>query len=460
MAEETKEKTNKGEHQRLNHFVDFIKNRFDLESDHAPQSEVVAAISRSVEFKGTNLWILIFAVLIASLGLNINLTAVIIGAMLISPLMGPTMGVGLALGINDFELMKRSLRNFGFMVLISIITSTIYFLISPISTAQSELLARTNPTVYDVFIAFFGGMAGIIAQSRKDRSISMVIPGVAIATTLLPPLCTAGFGIATGQIKFIWGALYLFFINTVFIALATYVMVRFLKYEKKVFLDKARERTVKNYMIVVAVVTLVPSVILAYNIVQRTIFESSAERYISTVFNYKNTMVLDQTLVHMDRSNDMRSRIELLLIGEALPEMVIENAQAQLDDFGLRNTDLVVRQSDGSESIDFSALQLNYAQLLDEKNRRISELEGNLSRFESDTLALADIAREAGAVFPEIETLSLSRQDEYNTDGEVTDTVLVCVFKPKDSRTKVDRDKLSRWLAVRTRSEKVRIYEE
>ena len=219
---------------------DDLADRFSLSEDSARQEETVDMICRGVEFRGTNLWVLIFATMIASLGLNVNSAAVIIGAMLVSPLMGPIMGVGLSLGINDFDLLKKSLRNFSLMVVVAIATSTLYFFISPLGTARSELLARTVPTTYDVLIAFFGGLAGIVAQSRKDRN-STVIPGVAIATALMPPLCTAGFGLATGQFKFFIGAFYLFFINTVFIALATYMVVRMLKYHKKKFLDPARE---------------------------------------------------------------------------------------------------------------------------------------------------------------------------------------------------------------------------
>ena len=202
----------------------FLRDRFDLGEDSALQDEVVDNICRGVDFRGTNLWVLIFATFVASLGLNVNSTAVIIGAMLISPLMGPIMGMGLSVGINDFDLLKRSVRNFGFMVLVSILTSTLYFVVSPLSGAQSELLARTVPTTYDVLIAFFGGLAGIVAQSRRDRT-STVIPGVAIATALMPPLCTAGYGLATLQLNYFLGAFYLFFINTVFIALATVFVV-------------------------------------------------------------------------------------------------------------------------------------------------------------------------------------------------------------------------------------------
>ena len=177
----------------------FLRDRFDLGEDSALQDEVVDNICRGVDFRGTNLWVLIFATFVASLGLNVNSTAVIIGAMLISPLMGPIMGMGLSVGINDFDLLKRSVRNFGFMVLVSILTSTLYFVVSPLSGAQSELLARTVPTTYDVLIAFFGGLAGIVAQSRRDRT-STVIPGVAIATALMPPLCTAGYGLSQAKL--------------------------------------------------------------------------------------------------------------------------------------------------------------------------------------------------------------------------------------------------------------------
>ena len=211
----------------LGEMREFLRGRFSLDEDKAQRDEVVASISKGVVFRGVNLWVLIFATMIASLGLNVNSAAVIIGAMLISPIMGPIMGIGLSLGINDFELLKKSLRNYALMFVVAIVTSTAYFLVSPLSSNSSELLARTVPTTYDVLIALFGGLAGIVAQTRQDRT-STVIPGVAIATALIPPLCTAGFGLATGQIRFFFGAFYLFFINSVFIALATYAMVRFL----------------------------------------------------------------------------------------------------------------------------------------------------------------------------------------------------------------------------------------
>ena len=212
----------------------FFDEYMDLNRSKEDEQVTVDSIRNGVEFKGTNLWVLIFATFIASLGLNLNSTAVIIGAMLISPLMGPIMGVGLAIGQNDFELMKRSLKSYMVATLFSVVTATLYFLFTPLDEVQSELLAR---------IALFGGLAGIVALATKEKG--NVIPGVAIATALMPPLCTAGFGLATGNLLYFLGAFYLYFINSVFISLATFLGVRFMHFKRKQFVDKEREKMVK-----------------------------------------------------------------------------------------------------------------------------------------------------------------------------------------------------------------------
>ena len=211
----------------MNNFFD----KFKIDHEKEDLQTVVTNIDNGVVFKGTNLWVLIFAIFVASLGLNVNSTAVIIGAMLISPLMGPIMGIGLAVGISDISLLRKSILNFAIATLVALTTSTIFFLLSPISDAHSELLARTTPTIYDVLIALFGGLAGIVATASKQKG--NVIPGVAIATALMPPLCTAGYGLATLQFQFFYGAFYLFIINTVFIALATFIIVRLLHFPNK-----------------------------------------------------------------------------------------------------------------------------------------------------------------------------------------------------------------------------------
>ena len=218
----------------MNNLFDRIKSTltgyFSLSGYLVTQQEAEAAIREGVSFRGTNIVILIIAIFIASLGLNTNSTAVIIGAMLISPLMGPIIGIGLGVGIEDYELLKRSVRNLVMAAGFSVIASTLYFLVSPVSEGHSELLARTSPTIYDVLIGFFGGAAGIIAIG--SRSKGNVIPGVAIATALMPPLCTVGYGIATWQPTYFLGALYLFLINSVDIALSTFIGVKLMKYQK------------------------------------------------------------------------------------------------------------------------------------------------------------------------------------------------------------------------------------
>ena len=284
---------------------DFFVRNFDVRQEKEDELETIESIRKGIEFKGTNLWVLIFATFVASLGLNTNSTAVIIGAMLISPLMGPIMGFGLGLGISDFDLIKRSFRNFATATVFSVITSTLFFLISPISEAQSELLARTQPTVYDVLIAFFGGLAGIVASSTKSKG--NVIPGV-----------------ASGNLYYFFGAFYLYFINTVFISLATYVVVRLLKYPKKVFLNKQREKIVTRYVGVIVFFTIVPSLFLSYNLIRASYFNDRVRTFVADELSFPNTQILSKTVT--DTSD--KKEVKVVLIGETVPETMIANARA------------------------------------------------------------------------------------------------------------------------------------
>ena len=451
--------SNRSPHHLSEALRSFLRSRFDLSADKASEEEVVDNIRKGVEFKGTNLWVLIFATFVASLGLNVNSTAVIIGAMLISPLMGPIMGMGLSVGINDFELLKRSLRNFGFMVLASIFTSTLYFFISPLSGAQSELLARTTPTTYDVLIAFFGGLAGIVAQSRKDRT-STVIPGVAIATALMPPLCTAGFGLATLQFKYFIGAFYLFFINTVFIAIATFIVVRFLHYSKKEFVDKNREMRVRRSILLIVLVTIIPSVVIGYRIVKRSLFENDVKRYVNTVFQFPKTKVIEHTGIY--RPDNGESYVEIYLIGESISDEMIENARLQMPQYNLRDVRLVVRQSGETDNLNFSTLQTGYQELLSEKNIRIRELETKLSAFATDTLAVRDITVEMRTLVPDLHDVTLSKAVRYNTDKTPTDTLVLCVMHLNKGKKLAagERERIEQWLRVRTKTDSLKLYTE
>ena len=302
----------------------FIRRLLSMKEDKAPEEETIASIKAGIDFRGANLWILIFAIFVASLGLNTNSAAVIIGAMLISPLMGPIVGMGLGVGIYDFELLKRAFRSFATATIFSVLTATFYFAITPINEAQSELLARTSPTIYDVLIALFGGLAGIVALCSTGQRGGNVIPGVAIATAIMPPLCTTGFGLATGNWLYAAGAFYLYLINSIFIALATFVGVNILDFKKKVFVDKQREKRVKHIIITIAVLTMLPSALLTYTLVREDIFMSKVNNFVTQV------VTSDQTQVITKKADYRTKEIRLVTIGEEIAEKELEKMKVEI----------------------------------------------------------------------------------------------------------------------------------
>ena len=278
----------------FNNIWNVIKGYFNVLPDKEDEQETIHQISSGVVFHGANLWVLIFAIFIASLGLNVNSTAVIIGAMLISPLMGPIIGMGLAVGINDFALLKRAFKNYAVATVISVITATIYFALTPLNEAQSELLARTSPTLYDVLIALCGGAAGILAMATKGKG--NVIPGVAIATALMPPLCTAGYGLAMGNLYYFFGAFYLFFINTVFICLATFLGVRMMKFERKHHDNHETLVRVRRYILAVVIVTMVPAVFMTVVIIRKSFFENNVRKFVKNELVFKGTQIISSDI--------------------------------------------------------------------------------------------------------------------------------------------------------------------
>ncbi len=440
---------------RLPRFFISIANRFDLEEGKEDELETIEYISKNVEFKGANLWILIFAIFVASVGLNVNSTAVIIGAMLISPLMGPIMGIGMAAGINDFELLKRSFRNLGMAVFISILTSTIYFSLSPISTAQSELLARTEPTVWDVLIALFGGLAGIVAGSRKEKSNA--IPGVAIATALMPPLCTAGYGLATGNLLYFVGAFYLFFINSVFISLSTYLIVRFMKYPKKQFLDAKKEKRVQTYITVITLMTIIPSVYLAYGLVKKSIWNEQARRFVSMEIQYPNTQALTATYHYRIPPKT----IEVSLIGDQISEEELSSLKEKLPGFGLEGTTLNLLQS--GNGTDLNLLRNDILKDLYERNEAlVRDKDEKIALLEDEILADAnarklslEIAEEAKINHPNLKKFTIGRAMMTDLEKNKVDTLLVAYaeFSPKPSTAESKR--LTEWIKIRTKADTI-----
>lgn len=446
-----------------NKVTEFLKHRvlerFALGADAASQEEVNSNIRKGIMIRGTNLWVLIFAIFIASLGLNTNSTAVIIGAMLISPLMGPIIGMGYSMGVYDFNLLKESLRNFLFMIVVSLITSAIFFTLPLISSTQSELLARTQPTTYDILIALFGGLAGMVAQTRKDRT-GTVIPGVAIATALMPPLCTVGYGLATLQFRFMLGALYLFTINSIFIALASFIVTRVMKFKMIGELEPDKLKKLKRAMVAVIIIVTLPSVLIAISIIQRSAFEANYRNFVDEAFKYDNTFVVESKYEY-NANPRKQSVIEVRLFGEPLSDNVINNIRGQMSSvYHLPKVDLVVRQSNQEDGgIAITALQSNYTEMLNEKNRQISHLQEQLSSIRTaDTLAVSNMTRELGIFVPEINDMSLQRHISYNTDGAATDTAYICIISFRDDtdiQPKIDL--IKDWLTKRAGATNINI---
>ena len=320
-----------------------VKGYFNAFPEKDCEDEVVAQISDGVDFHGATLWVLIFAIFIASLGLNVNSTAVIIGAMLISPLMGPIIGMGLAVGIADLKLFKRALTNYLITTVISVVTATIYFTISPITEAQSELLARTSPTLYDVLIALFGGAAGILAISTKSKN--NVIPGVAIATALMPPLCTAGYGLAVSNTSYFFGAFYLYFINTVFIAFTTCIGVRLLHFHRKKFVDREKMKRVNYYIISIVIITMLPAGYMTWSIIKQSVIENNIEKFVRDELDNSGTYIVSHEY------DSKTKTLNVVAIGKPISVGAIAKAQKSMADYKLGDYTLKVIQGASSDSL-------------------------------------------------------------------------------------------------------------
>lgn len=381
--------------------MQFLEN-FRLGQEKEDFQTVSQNIQNGIEFKGTNLWILVFAIFIASLGLNVNSTAVIIGAMLVSPLMGPIIGLGFSMSINDLSLLKKSFLSYLFAALVSLATSTLFFLISPINEAHSEILARTSPNIYDVLIALFGGLAGILAISSKLKG--NVIPGVAIATALMPPLCTAGYGLATLQFTYFFGAFYLFLINTVFIALATFITIRFLKFPHKHLQRKEDEIKAKQIILGIVLITVLPSIYFGYTMIQQNKFQKEANRFIETEAIFPNNFLLNKNI-------DTKNRIITLTYGgQSIEDKEISILRKKLTTYKLENTSLNIQQGFAylkDKTIDNATNSLTLA--LAEKEQQIQQLKSLNDSLLLQNQLNKQIQKELKTLYPYIQLLLLQQ---------------------------------------------------
>lgn len=409
-------------------------------------------IRKNIPFRGPNIYILFVAVIIASIGLNVNSIPVIIGAMLVSPLMSPIFGFGLGLGTNDTKLLLFSLKNLGIMFAISLIASTLYFLVTPLETGNpTELLARTNPSIYDVMIAFFGGVAGILEMSRKEKGT--VISGVAIATALMPPLCTVGYGIAKLNWHYAGGALYLFFINCVFIALATFLAVKFLRFPMAEEQDSRSWRQIISYTLLILVV-LIPSVFSAYNIVQENRFVISAQHFV------KENQAVNGTYIY-DYTTDISSKpymLTLRLAGETLSADSRARFYTEAEKHGIQHAQIIflddatieVRRLNETEVMR-DWISSTEAQL-QQRDDSIRSLRKQLDAYEAKKMPSEQIAAELRAQWPVIEEVTLAR-----SDASVVLLITESAHKHHSSLQPQDLTRIRNWLSVRLQEPNIEV---
>jgi len=444
----------------LKEIADRAKEYFNLMPDKEDEDAVIRQIESSIVFRGANLWVLIFAIFIASLGLNVNSTAVIIGAMLISPLMGPIIGMGLALGTYNLPLLGRSAKNFGVATLISILTATIYFLLTPFSEVQSELLARTSPTLYDVLIAFFGGAAGIVAICTGGKG--NVIPGVAIATALMPPLCTAGFGLATGNLHFFFGAFYLFLINTIFIALSTYLGVRLLHFHQHQSLTPARARQARRIVPFIILIILIPASLTTYQTVRTSVFERNVSRFIKSELTQTGTQIIQSSV------DKEAMKLRVVAVGRPIDEAATNDARRRLEHYGLGRYDLSIIQGAQTDSLMLlnneisrmvSTREAEHQRLL-ELSAEANTLHQQLATYTRFENLPAELRGEMNALFPQVTSLSLSRVHEASTRDTTTLAPYVVALVRTDTVAggeTFDLARLQRWLQARINADSLTV---
>jgi len=427
----------------MNKLINKLINFIDLQKGEEDQKKVLENIISNISFRGSNLWILACAIVIASVGLNVNSTAVIIGAMLISPLMGPIVGAGFGLGMYDFELVKKSIKNLAIATIVSLIVSTLYFYISPFKEVRSELLARTSPNIYDVLIAFFGGLVGVIAVTRVEKGNP--IPGVAIATALMPPLCTAGYGLATGNYLFFGGALFLYTINCVFICIATFIIVKYLNYPITKQIDLKHQKQVKQGITVLLIIMIIPSVYFAYRLFDEKKYTQRTEDFIENEFPQK-----DFTLIYKKTDYNSNPKIlELAFLSKKFNPLEIKALNQKLKEYDLLNTHLLIKQDTFDLKNDILNTINNHKKSGDNKDELIQRLQKKITDFQVNN---TKVSKEALILFPEIKPIAIT---QYTSKDK---TIPVLLYKSKNELKLDSKKKLVIWLKQRLEKDSVEVY--
>ena len=437
----------------IQNLTTLIRETLNL-NDHIDTAAAERSIRNNIEFKGPNAWILAVAVIIASVGLNVNSIPVVIGAMLISPLMGPIFGLGLGLGVSDIQLMKSSGKNLLVMVSISLVVAFLYFLITPLSLSNpTELLARTSPTFYDVLIALFGGFAGILEQCRKDKGT--VFSGVAIATALMPPLCTAGYGLACGEFSYFLGALYLFVINCTFIMLATYVGVKYFKFRSTEFQDEAIGKRTKRLTSTLIIICIIPSIWSAFRLIQQNNFEVDATSFVEHRSSYGKSILYDYRIDHKENTT-----LTLFFTGETLSERDKDELYSVAADYGIKKEYIQIRDYSIEEKSDMNAFKDIYEKkesIISTKEQEIVRLKNELERIKGNELDYDKISKEIFSIKSSLSDVVITKGQSFNRDSTAGNTIIYVLVSSADSLATSEIDELEEWLKIRLDADAVEV---
>ncbi|MCG9790891.1 TIGR00341 family protein [Flavobacterium algicola] len=428
----------------ISRFISFI----NLNQGEEERAKVLDNVKMNISFSGANLWILACAIVVASVGLNVNSAAVIIGAMLISPLMGPIVGAGFGLGTYDFNLLKISLKNLLIATVVGLFFSTLYFYISPFKETQPELLSRTAPNFYDIIIAFSGGLVGAIAITRVEKGNP--IPGVAIATALMPPLCTAGYGLAIGSVRFFLGAFYLYTINCVFICISTFLIVKYLKYPIKKQLQETNQKKVKYIISSLITILIVPSIYFAYQLFEQKKFQHDVDVFMENEFTNKGITILYKKTLFSQNPK----KLELGFLTKKFSDKEIKELNSKLESYEIKDTKLLIIQDTTDLKSDIlNEIKYNKS-VLSEKDVAILNLKKQLA---DDRYNNKELLAEIKILFPEVVNIAISNHS-FNEQTDSLKVVPVLIYKSKSPLNVESEKKLADWLKQRLVKKEIELY--
>jgi len=437
---------------------DFFHDLVDLR-EGMDREGTLENIHNNKRMRGSNAWLLMCSIMVASLGLDLNSPAVIIGAMLISPLMSPILGIGLGIGINDKRTLLVSLQHFGIAIAIALVTSVLYFKLTPFGSITNEIMSRTSPTLLDGLVAIFGGLAGVISITRKDKSNA--VPGVAIATALMPPLCVAGFGLANGEWTFFLNAFYLFFLNSFFIAITTYIIIRLLRFPYKKYMNTKERNRNRLYITFFSAIILIPALNILFKTIRKVNDEKTIDTYLKANIQDGGTILSDWTLVKDEEGKNDTTQLILKIIGERLSEEDIDKADRELEAKLRKPIHIITYQSEEIPIEDIKKLENRVSGEISQKLKSLESQTSRLSQIETDLLALqknnlkatdslsiqnVDVFYEkVKAVFPALKEIAIAKNASKTDFVESVELPIVFVkwdAKKSSSQKKIDQEKL------------------